>query len=167
MSVEVQQTINRLPELERLLNDLGELEVTMGYNLPDASRTYANGTNVATVAAAHVFGVPGELPQRDFMRTGIMAGEREIVASSVKALGAAFDRLGGAEQALGEIAQTGAQTILDRLKTTQQWAEPIKDETAERKGNATPLFQDGLLRDTITGVVRKGSGIVRTERPRG
>jgi len=55
--------------------------------------------------------------------------------------------------ALFRLAQEARNDVLDRIDSGID--PPLKDSTIARKGSSLPLVDKGILRASITGIVRK------------
>lgn len=126
-------------------------EIAVGFPA-GSSMAYPDGTRVLDVAASHVFGVG--VPKRDFMelaKGGIIETTRPIL----KAMARANDEktLTALQNAAGQAAQAEIQQAIIDLDDP-----PNSPTTIAKKGSSNPLIDTGLMKDSVTYVIRdKGS----------
>lgn len=154
MSVEIKQ---RDPGwLKRLLQRYSSGSVlAVGYPASETGGIrYPDGTSVIMVAAVNNFGSSTRgIPARPFMIEGAepaIEATAPIAAALIPALNAgratAADILGD----MGPFAEAAFKE-----KITQGPWEPNADSTVAEKGSSSPLIDTGLLRNSLTHVVRR------------
>ena len=114
---------------------------------------YDNGQTVAQVGAQHEYGAG--VPRRSFLRTPFSAKKDELETAIAKQFEDVFKRGKKAEQALGLIG-TVAVNISKGAFTTRGYGEwpDITQATKDAKGSSQVLIDTGILRGSITYVVR-------------
>jgi hypothetical protein len=160
-SGEVTLTFKPSPVLKRIgeqMEILTGLAITVGYQGQSGLAMYPgkDRINVATVAMFHVFGTE-DMPKRDFMRSALEVGREELRELIVRQFGLVATGKRKAMDAMATIGQRAAQLIVKRIDTATSWATPLDSATTTRKGSSAPLRDTGLLRDSVTWAVRKGS----------
>jgi len=114
---------------------------------------YDDGQTVAQVGAQHEFGAG--VPRRSFLRTPFSAKKDELETAIAKQFADVFQRGKKTEQALGLIG-TVAVNISKGAFTTRGYGEwpDITQATKDAKGSSQVLIDTGILRGSITHVVR-------------
>jgi hypothetical protein len=115
-----------------------------------ASAKYPGGTDVATVALAHEFGVPqNKLPERPFFRAANRNFARILGRLILKhARNGSIDREG-----TKRIAETHVRLVKKSILLLQN--PPLKAATIARKKSSNPLIDKGLLRRSVSyGFIR-------------
>lgn len=140
-------------KFEKMLKELAELEVRIGFQHGDA--TEEDGTDICDVAAWNELGTIN-MPSRPFLRKSVDENEGKINAfvQSTKA-----DLLKGvsADQVLKEIGIF--QKALIQEKITEGSYAPNAASTITRKGSSRPLIDSGRMRQSVNYVIKKkGSG---------
>lgn len=115
---------------------------------------YGNGETIFSVGAQHEFGA-GLMPERSFLRTPFVTKRKQlnkVIAQQFKAVaeGARSPMVG-----LGRIG-VAAVNVSKGAFTTKgygRWAD-ITDKTKQRKGSTQVLVDRGILRSSISYVVR-------------
>lgn len=115
---------------------------------------YPDGTPVVLVAAVNTFGSQSRgIPARPFMQQSAEPAIEATVpvsAALIPALNAGKIDKAGILQHMGPYAVAAFQ----RTITTATWA-PNHPETIRRKQSAQPLIDTGLMRQSLTFLVRK------------
>jgi hypothetical protein len=146
--------------LERTGAHLANLEkAKRGYvavGLPSeevGSKVYGDGQTVATIGARHEYGAG--VPRRSFLRVPFTTKKDELTKAIAKQFEDVFERGKKAEQALGLIG-TVAVNISKGAFTTRGYGEwpDITQATKDAKGSSQVLIDTGILRGSITYVVR-------------
>lgn len=155
-NVEVTYRDTGASRLARELDELSKLSLTVGYQGPTALVLYDRGhVNVATVALYQEFGTQ-TIPARPFMRRSV----REHIEELQQEIADAFARVASLEQsAIAAMDQVGRFVAFRMVKAIDQshlWATPLAASTVAKKGQAQPLYETGLLQDSITWAVRTG-----------
>lgn len=154
MVAKVKQTNpNFVKELMERYKSKDVLAVGYPVGTTGVSTKYPDGTEVLLVAAVNNFGSASQgIPARPFMREG--------ATPAVEATNPDIERL-------IPLLNQGKMTTTDILKVVGPKAEaafketiltgdwvPNKEITIERKGSSRPLTNTGLMRNTLTHVVR-------------
>lgn len=142
--------------LARLLKNYKNREVlAVGYPASETGGIrYPDGTPVTLVAAVNNYGSQSMgIPARPFMQEGAkaaIAGDAGKVAAELVPL-LNQGKITPAEilRQMGPYAETSFKGVF----TGTAWT-PNADYTIEKKGSAQPLIDTGLLRNTLTHVVR-------------
>lgn len=154
MSVEIKQ---RDPGwLKRLLQRYSSDSVlAVGYPASETGGIrYPDGTPVVLVAAVNNFGSSTRgIPDRPFMSEGAepaIEATAPIAAALIPALNAGRATV---EDILGDMGPFAEAAFKEKI-TQGPW-EPNADSTVAEKGSSSPLIDTGLLRNSLTHVVRK------------
>lgn len=116
---------------------------------------YGDGRTVISNGATHEYGAPQQgIPQRSFLRVPFAVKRKDLnkaIAKQFEAVAEGRD----ADVALGRIGVLAANASKGAFTSLGygSWA-PITPETARRKGSSQTLIKDGILRGSITWVVR-------------
>jgi hypothetical protein len=116
-------------------------------------RVYGDGMTVLQIGAIHEYGM-GPNPVRSFLRVPFATKRKEIneaIAKQFEAVSNGRD----VEQGLGLVGVACAQISKGAFTSLGygDW-EPIKAETAARKGSSQTLIDTGILRSSVTWVIR-------------
>jgi hypothetical protein len=116
-------------------------------------KVYGDGQAVATIGARHEYGAG--VPRRSFLRVPFTTKKDELTKAIAKQFADVFERGKSAEQALGLIG-TVAVNISKGAFTTRGYGEwpDITQATKDAKGSSQVLIDTGILRGSITYVVR-------------
>lgn len=138
--------------LKRYQNDS---VLAVGYPASETgSIRYPDGTSVILVAAVNNFGSASRgIPARPFMIEGAepaIEATAPIAAALIPALNAGRATVEDILKDMGPFAEAAFKEKL----TAGPW-EPNAELTKELKGSSTPLIDTGLLRNSMTHVVRK------------
>jgi hypothetical protein len=114
---------------------------------------YDDGQTVVQVGAQHEYGAG--VPRRSFLRTPFDIKKDDLDKAIAKQFADVFERGKSAEQALGLIG-TVAVNISKGAFTTRGYGEwpDITQATKDGKGSSQVLIDTGILRGSITYVVR-------------
>ena len=132
------------------------LQVVAGVSLEvgilDGTKTEEDGTRVVDIGAIHEFGL-GNVPERSFLR-GYFLEHRADVMEAARRLFKAYPP----DQALELLGQWIVGQIQARI--TLRIPPPLKPETIKRKSKDgkvkdVPLIDGGILRSSISYVVKK------------
>lgn len=164
----------------KLKDDAAALQretVTVGYQGASGQAKHPNAdASVAQVAAWMEFGTPGSddrqydqirtlIKSRPFVRTMFVRYRSEIqemLKNGMRDLITGKATREVIQQRIGEfLVEKTRETILD----ADAWAEPLADDTIERKGHADPLIESGAMYDAASWAVRDGDKIVRSGDP--
>ena len=116
-------------------------------------KVYGDGQAVATIGARHEYGAG--VPRRSFLRVPFTTKKDELTKAIAKQFADVFESGKSAEQALGLIG-TVAVNISKGAFTTRGYGEwpDITQATKDAKGSSQVLIDTGILRGSITYVVR-------------
>ena len=116
-------------------------------------KVYGDGQAVATIGARHEYGAG--VPRRSFLRVPFTTKKDELTKVIAKQFADVFERGKSAEQALGLIG-TVAVNISKGAFTSRGYGEwpDITQATKDAKGSSQVLIDTGILRGSITYVVR-------------
>ena len=116
-------------------------------------KVYGDGQAVATIGARHEYGAG--VPRRSFLRVPFTTKKDELTKAIAKQFADVFESGKSSEQALGLIG-TVAVNISKGAFTTRGYGEwpDITQATKDAKGSSQVLIDTGILRNSITYVVR-------------
>lgn len=153
------------------LNKLAELQVQVGFTVDkkgyneshatvDAS-DYPNGPSVAEVAAWNEFGTKNadgseRIPARPFMRQSVENYETQIQQMTAAQLKAVAEGSATADQALRAIGALQVGLIQHEIRDGGFVANA--ESTQKQKGPATPLINEGHMRQSVHYVVKPREG---------
>lgn len=119
-------------------------------------KVYGDGMTILRVGAIHEYGVPSRgIPQRSFLRAPFRIKRKELNAVIVKQFTAVTSGKRGTDVGLGLIGAV-ATNISKGAFTSLGYGEwkGITSETKRRKGSSQTLIDTGVLRSSISSVVR-------------
>jgi len=147
-----------LKKLEQYAKSLQEAQtkvVAVGLPMEKAgSKVYGDGKSVISVGAQHEYGING-MKERSFLRLPFSIKNAEILTMTQRQFNQVFERGRSVDKALGVLGIT-ATNISKGAFTSKgygQWAD-ITQATKEKKGSSQVLIDTGILRGSITFVVR-------------
>jgi len=116
-------------------------------------KVYGDGQAVATIGARHEYGAG--VPRRSFLRVPFTTKKDELTKAIAKQFADVFESGKSSEQALGLIG-TVAVNISKGAFTSRGYGEwpDITQATKDAKGSSQVLIDTGILRGSITYVVR-------------
>lgn len=120
-------------------------------------KVYGDGSTIISVGASHEYGAK-YLPKRSFLRAPFLIKKNEINKSIANQYKLVQEGKINPDIALGRIGaiavnySKGAFTSLGY----GEW-KPIKLETAKRKGSSQTLIDTGVLRSSISWVIRNAT----------
>ena len=119
-------------------------------------KVYGSGMTIIRVGAIHEFGT-GEIPQRSFLRVPFAIKRKEMNAAIAKQFKAVINGQ-KTDVALGRIGAI-ATNISKGAFTSLGYGDwkAIQEATARRKGSTQTLIDTGILRSSITWVIRDAS----------
>ena len=138
-------------KLKKLSEAAKRMPKIKGYRVGVIKANYADGTQVATVAAAHEFGA-GNLPERPFFRQANEKAKKtvpKILISDLKKNHGIL-KLKPIEVA-AEVHKGTVQKSITSLKSP-----PNSPTTVNIKKSSNPLVDTGLLRQSISWVLING-----------
>ncbi len=117
-------------------------------------KVYGDGMSILRVGAIHEFGA-GAIPQRSFLRVPFATKRKEMNAA-IAAQFAAIAKGQKVKIAMGRIGVI-ATNISKGAFTSLGYGDwnPITGETARRKGSSQTLIDTGILKGSITWVLRE------------
>jgi hypothetical protein len=117
-------------------------------------KIYGDGMTVMRVGAIHEFG-RGHNPRRSFLRTPFAIKKKELATIIDTQFLDVFSKGKTAKQALGLIG-VAATNISKGAFTSDGYGEwpPLKPSTIKAKGSSQILIDNGILRGSVTYVVR-------------
>lgn len=136
--------------VSRIRTMRGRVEV----GVPDGP-TERDGTSIATIAAAHVFGT-SRIPQRDFLRPAIeknLPSFQSLTATNLVRVATGQMNL---ETALGQLGAAAAGAVQAEIVSGS--FAPLAPATVRRKKSSKPLIDSGNMRQSITFRVTTGGG---------
>lgn len=154
-----------LSVLEKQLDKLKGLRVTLGYQGAKGATVYAEGKdppNVATVALWQEFGTI-DIPARGFLRATMVEQSRAISETFAVELKRVFD-CDNPRDPVDALAAAGARIvklIKRKIDTSRQWATPNAPSTVAKKGDDYPLHESDLMSESVTYAVRRGETVLR------
>ena len=153
-----EETQSYLEGVKKRYDSALKLEVAVGLPKDKISgKAYGSGSSVVQVGAAHEYGT-GNVPQRSFLREPFLIKRRELQ----KTIDTVFSRIfEGMDTEKGlSIIGTQAMNISKKAFTSGgygAWA-PLDPATVKAKGSSQILIDTGMLRSSITYVVRPSNG---------
>lgn len=154
------------PELKRLLNGLGTVELTAGIlqdpraGAPAGDHIHdeESGMTIAELAAIHEFGL-GDVPERSFLRAWFDENETRIEALVQNAVRKAMRHNGSLEAELDRVALVLQADIQARIVAG---IPPELEESTKRAKKArssgpkeTPLIDSGVLKSAISAIAKR------------
>lgn len=142
-------------KISKQLDLLNDMALTIGFQGASGLVKYETGINVATVALYNEFGTQN-MDARGFMRRSIAQNLGEIKAEFVAQIAKVVMLEQTAIQAMVTMGRFLAGLMKKSLDTAASWAVGLRQSTIDAKGHDIPLFETGLMRDSISWAVRKG-----------
>lgn len=149
-------------KLRAQLARLSKLDVFVGIQGEEARQPHPNAD--ATIGQVAVWNHAGteDIPARPFIDHGISLVKDKTREVAKKAIRALIDRRAAtAEEALVPMGEMGAAAVREAIDTSREWAEPLAESTARRKGHDQPLLDTGTVRDSVTYEVRDGNEVLK------
>lgn len=145
--------------LERLRKKYAGPEAQLAIGWPKGTSAtgvaYPDGTQVALVAAVNNFGSASRgIPARPFLTEGAVLAVKEttpIAEALIPAMNAGKIDRAGILKHMGPVAVDAVKGKL----TDGPW-EALSPATEKAKGSTRPLIDTGLMRNSITYIVREG-----------
>lgn len=128
---------NRIPELRQQLKALDGKKIQVGV-LGDG--------DLAVIAGANEFGVPGRIPERAFLR--ITMDKKDTISKAVKFAERIFDRNQDPNQILDAMGASLVSSVQETIESNI--APPNAEATIKKKGSAKTLQDTGRLKQGIT-----------------
>ena len=155
--------------LRKLMEDLkrlADINTTIGYH--EETPVEGSTLTVPMLAAIQEYGTK-KIPARPFMRNGAKEAALEIEDVAAEALRDLInDGVSSPVRVMDQVGDVAAQSILEKLMTTQSWAKPNAEFTIQQKGYDYPLYAGhGRLRDELKYAVNFRDQQLLLEKPRG
>jgi len=128
---------NNIPNLKAKIKELSSKKVKVGI-IGDAE--------LATIAGANEFGVPGRIPERAFLR--ITMGKKSTLDDAERFIEGIFDRNQNPDQILDSLGSSLVSSVQDTIESNLQPANA--ESTIKRKGSAMTLQDTGRMKQAIT-----------------
>lgn len=152
MAVNVRDTITAEgKEFEKLLKELGQLEVRIGIQQGEASE---DGVDLVDIAMFNELGTV-HIPSRPFLRDSVDANADQI-NSFLQSMKKEILRGGSAEDVLKKIGVFQKGLIQEQIVKGD--FEENSEATKRRKGSDTPLVDTGRMRQSINYVIQQKGG---------
>lgn len=152
MAVNVRDTITAEgKKFEKLLKELGQLEVRIGIQQGEASE---EGVDLVDIAMFNELGTV-HIPSRPFLRDSVDANADQI-NSFLQSMKKDLLRGGSAEDVLKKIGVFQKGLIQEQIVKGD--FAPNSEATIRRKGSDTPLVDTGRMRQSINYVIQQKGG---------
>lgn len=152
MAVNVRDTITAEgKKFEKLLKELGQLEVRIGIQQGEASE---EGVDLVDIAMFNELGTV-HIPSRPFLRDSVDANADQI-NSFLQSMKKELLRGGSAEDVLKKIGVFQKGLIQEQIVKGD--FAPNSEATIRRKGSDTPLVDTGRMRQSINYVIQQKGG---------
>ncbi len=152
MAVNVRDTITADgKKFEKLLKELGQLEVRIGIQQGEASE---DGVDLVDIAMFNELGTV-HIPSRPFLRDSVDANADQI-NSFLQSMKKELLRGGSAEDVLKKIGVFQKGLIQEQIVKGD--FAPNSEATIRRKGSDTPLVDTGRMRQSINYVIQQKGG---------
>lgn len=138
-------------KIKKIFDELSDKAAYVGWLADTAS--YEDGTSVAEVAAFNEYGTVN-IPSRPFMKTAVDKSKDDILKYYQMSAKNIADGKADAEKVLNGLGVLGKSKVQESIRNGN-W-EPNAPATIKRKGSSKPLIDTGLMRDTVTYVIRGG-----------
>lgn len=152
MAANVRDTITAEgKKFEKLLKELGQLEVRIGIQQGEASE---EGVDLVDIAMFNELGTV-HIPSRPFLRDSVDANADQI-NSFLQSMKKEILRGGSAEDVLKKIGVFQKGLIQEQIVKGN--FAPNSEATIRRKGSDTPLVDTGRMRQSINYVIQQKGG---------
>ncbi len=152
MAVNVRDTITAEgKKFEKLLKELGQLEVRIGIQQGETSE---DGVDLVDIAMFNELGTV-HIPSRPFLRDSVDANADQI-NSFLQSMKKELLRGGSAEDVLKKIGVFQKGLIQEQIVKGD--FAPNSEATIRRKGSDTPLVDTGRMRQSINYVIQQKGG---------
>lgn len=152
MAANVRDTITAEgKKFEKLLKELGQLEVRIGIQQGETSE---DGVDLVDIAMFNELGTE-HIPSRPFLRDSVDDNSDKI-NTFLQSMKKELLTGGSVEDVLKKIGVF--QKGLVQEKITEGSFEPNKDSTIRKKGSSKPLIDTGRMRQSVNYVVKKKGG---------
>lgn len=147
--------LKKLQQYAKALQEAQSKVVAVGLPMGKVgSKVYDDGETVISVGAQHEYGT-NKVPQRSFLRLPFSVKNAEILTMTQRQFNQVFEKGRSVDKALGVLGIT-ATNISKGAFTTRgygQWMD-ISQRTKDKKGSTQVLIDTGILRGSITFVIR-------------
>ncbi len=137
--------------IKKIFEELSTKAAYVGWLANTAS--YDDGTSVAEIAAFNEYGTVN-IPARPFMKTAVEKSKDEILRYYQMSTKNIADGKTDANKVLTGLGELGKSKVQESIRHGD-WV-PNAPATIKRKGSSKPLIDTGLMRDTVTYVIRGG-----------
>lgn len=152
MAVNVRDTITAEgKQFEKLLKELGQLEVRIGIQQGESSE---DGVDLVDIAMFNELGTV-HIPSRPFLRDSVDANADQI-NSFLQSMKKELLRGGSAEDVLKKIGVFQKGLIQEQIVKGN--FAPNSEATIRKKGSDTPLVDTGRMRQSINYVIQQKEG---------
>lgn len=152
MAVNVRDTITADgKKFEKLLKELGQLEVRIGIQQGEASE---DGVDLVDIAMFNELGTV-HIPSRPFLRDSVDAHAAEINAF-LQSMRSQLLKGGSAEEVLKKIGVFQKGLVQNEIANGHFL--PNSEATIKRKGSDKPLIDTGRMRQSINYVIQEKGG---------
>lgn len=133
----------------RISRELRALERARGQVGVWSGASYPDGADVAEVAGFMEWGT-ASVPSRGFMRQAADDADPTLLAYTRGQLLALYVSGLSARGMVANVAAHHAEQVRGSVRTASSWAVPLAPSTAAAKGHSRPLYDSGLLLQSIT-----------------
>lgn len=150
--------LEKLKQYEKNLEESKKLVAAVG--LPQekvGGKAYGNGMTVLEVGGIQEYGAPeANIPSRSFIRVPFIINRKKIEKFIEITFKKVVEEGLPANIAIGRIGAFAQKIALESFSTNGygKW-QPLKPKTIKRKKSSAILIDTGILRQSITWVVRK------------
>jgi hypothetical protein len=156
--IDPKDMLSRMTALEAEIERAKRSEVVVGLPKGEAtSKVYEDGQTVVEVGASHEYGV-GNVPERSFLRVPFQVGKDRMDKATLDSWQFVIEGKLSSGDALERMGIEARNISVDAFSNDGYgtWPE-LAPETVEAKGSSRILFDNGILRGSITWEVRGAS----------
>lgn len=160
--VEVTFVDKGLKKLMANIEELGELNVVVGYRGRDATMRVNGGATLSAIARFNEFGTKF-IPARPFMRRAVKQGGQDIADVAAIEFGQVAESDADPVEAMAEIGKVMMDGVHDQIDSSRAWAAVNAPSTIAKKGPGfAPLDAGGdWLRKGVSWAVRENRTVVK------
>lgn len=152
MAVNIRDTVTADgKKFEKLLKELGQLEVRIGIQQGETSE---DGVDLVDIAMFNELGTV-HIPSRPFLRDSVDANGDQI-NNFLQSMKKELLRGGSAEDVLKKIGVFQKGLVQEQIVKGD--FAPNSEETIRRKGSDTPLVDTGRMRQSVNYVIQQKGG---------
>lgn len=152
MAVNIRDTVTADgKKFEKLLKELGQLEVRIGIQQGETSK---DGVDLVDIAMFNELGTV-HIPSRPFLRDSVDANGDQI-NHFLQSMKKELLRGGSAEDVLKKIGVFQKGLVQEQIVKGD--FAPNSEETVQRKGSDTPLVDTGRMRQSVNYVIQQKGG---------